>query len=52
MIQKGMVSMYQSFEENKKYMNELLHIENSFDIVSRDILIGEKNPVFYFVDGF
>ncbi len=44
--------MYQSFEENKKYMNDLLHIENSFDIVSRDILIGEKNSVFYFVDGF
>lgn len=33
-------------------MAELLHAENSFDIVSRDVLIGDKNAVFYFVDGF
>ena len=26
----------------KKYMAELLHTEASFDIVSRDILIGDK----------
>ena len=44
--------MYQDFEQNKKYMAELLHAENSFDIVSRDVLIGDKNAVFYFVDGF
>ena len=35
-----------------KYMAELLHTEASFDIVSRDILIGNKNAIFYFVDGF
>lgn len=44
--------MYQSFEENKKYMSDLLHVNESFDIVSRDVLIGDKNAVFYFVDGF
>lgn len=44
--------MYQDFEQNKQYMAELLHAENSFDIVSRDVLIGDKNAVFYFVDGF
>ena len=44
--------MYQSFEENKNFMKELLHIEESFDIVSRDVIIGDKNAVFYFVDGF
>lgn len=44
--------MYQNFEENKKYMAELLHTEASFDIVSRDILIGDKNAMFYFIDGF
>lgn len=44
--------MYPNFEENKNYMKELLHIDNSFDIVSRDVLIGDKNAVFYFVDGF
>lgn len=44
--------MYQSFEENKKCMDELLHVDGSFDIVSREVLIGDKNAVFYFVDGF
>ena len=44
--------MYQVFEENKKYMSELLHSDESFDIVSREVLIGDKNAVFYFVDGF
>lgn len=44
--------MYQSFEENKQYLSGNLHIGESFDIVSRDILIGEKNACFYFIDGF
>ena len=44
--------MYQSFEENKQYLSGSLHIGESFDIVSRDILIGEKNACFYFIDGF
>ena len=33
-------------------MADLLHTEASFDIVSRDVMIGDKNAVFYFVDGF
>ena len=33
-------------------MSDLLHTEASFDIVSRDVTIGDKNAVFYFVDGF
>ncbi|MDE7476448.1 MAG: spore germination protein, partial [Lachnospiraceae bacterium] len=44
--------MYQVFEENKKYMSELLHVNESFDLVSREVLIGDKNAVFYFVNGF
>ena len=30
----------------------MLHVDQSFDIVSRNVLIGEKNAVFYFIDGF
>lgn len=44
--------MYQSFEKNKKYMDEMLHVNECFDIVSRTVLVGDKNAVFYFVDGF
>lgn len=44
--------MYQTFKENKNYLNDKLHIGESFDIVNRDIIIGGKNAVFYSVDGF
>lgn len=44
--------MYQSFEKNKQFMKDTLQINSNFDIVSREIIIGEKNAVFYFIDGF
>lgn len=44
--------MYQNFEENKKHMEDILQIDASFDIVSREIRIGGKKAVFYFIDGF
>lgn len=44
--------MYQSFEKNKQFMEDTLQVNSNFDIVSREILIGGKNAVFYFIDGF
>jgi stage V sporulation protein AF len=44
--------MYNNFDENREYMSNLLHIDDSFDIVSRDVIIGSKKAVFYFIDGF
>lgn len=44
--------MYQTFEENKNYLNDRLHVSECFDIVNRAFIIGGKNAVFYFVDGF
>lgn len=44
--------MYSSFEQNKQYMNDTLQVNASFDIVNREVLVGEKNAVFYFIDGF
>ena len=44
--------MYQNFEQNIKYLNDTLRVDSSFDIVNREILIGERNAVFYFIDGF
>lgn len=39
-------------KENVKYMNQMLPVEESFDIIQREILIGGKSAAFYFVDGF
>lgn len=33
-------------------MNQMLPVEDSFDIIQRDIQIGGKNATFYFIDGF
>lgn len=41
-----------SLQENVTYVNEMLPVEDSFDIVQRNIVIGGRNATFYFVDGF
>lgn len=39
-------------EENVAYMNEVLPVKESFDLVQRDIVIGGKKSSFFFIDGF
>ena len=41
-----------SLQENVTYVNEMLPVEDSFDIVQRNIVIGGRNATFYFIDGF
>ena len=45
-------TIFQTLEENVRYMNEILPIKESFDLIQRDIIIGERKSTFYFVDGF
>lgn len=44
--------MYQDFEQNKRYMEDTLKINESFDLISRDIIVGGRKAAFYFIDGF
>lgn len=39
-------------EENRKYFHEKLNVDLNFDILFRDLVIGGKTAVMYFVDGF
>lgn len=39
-------------QENIAYMNELLPVQESYDIVERDIVIGGRESCFFFIDGF
>ena len=39
-------------DKNVDYMNQMLPVEDSFDIVQRDIQIGGKDATVYFIDGF
>lgn len=52
MVRKTDKKVSASFEDNIAYMNQVLPIQESFDIIRRDMVIGEKNATFYFIDGF
>lgn len=39
-------------KKNIELMNSHLKVKESYDIVEREILIGEKNAVIYFINGF
>ncbi|HBA64382.1 MAG TPA: spore germination protein [Lachnospiraceae bacterium] len=39
-------------EENRKYLSGLLPLQESFDLMQRDIRIGGREASFYFIDGF
>ncbi len=41
-----------SREENTAYLNEVLPVKDSFDIIQRDMFIGGRASSFYFIDGF
>lgn len=52
MVKKNERRLSASFEENIRYMNEVLPVKESFDIIRRDMKIGGKASVFYYIDGF
>ena len=41
-----------SREANTDYLNQVLPIRESFDLIQRDIQIGGRMASFYFIDGF
>lgn len=52
MVKKDTKKISPSFEENIAYMNEVLPVKESFDVIRREIEIGGKESVFFFIDGF
>lgn len=48
----GKTKVFSKRDKNVDYMNQMLPVEDSFDIVQRDIQIGGKDATFYFIDGF
>ncbi|MCH5264294.1 MAG: spore germination protein [Lachnospiraceae bacterium] len=41
-----------NFEQNKEYIDNLLNIDKSFDVLYRVVTVGGKKACFYFIDGF
>lgn len=52
MIEKNQKKLSSSFQENIDYMNQILPVKDSFDVIQRDMIIGGKKASFYFIDGF
>ncbi len=52
MVEKISKKVTASFEENIAYMDKILPVKESFDIIRRDMIIGERKATFYFIDGF
>ena len=52
MIKKNEKKVSSSFEENIAYMERVLPVKESFDIIRRDLEIGGREAAFYFIDGF
>lgn len=41
-----------SLKENTAYVNEILPVQDSFDIVQRNMMIGGREAAFFFINGF
>lgn len=52
MVEKDTKKVGCSFQENIAYLEQVLPVKESFDIVRRDMEIGERAATFYFIDGF
>ena len=52
MVEKNTKKISSCFEDNINYMDGLLPVKQSFDIIKREVEVGGKDAVFYFIDGF
>ncbi len=46
------MKLTKNIEENKKILKERIPFGKSYDILQRELIIGDKKAVMYFIDGF
>ena len=52
MIKKDEKKISSSFEENIAYMDQVLPVKESFDIIKREMEIGGRKSFFYFIKSY
>ena len=52
MAENNTQTMKTSLQENMDYLNQVLLVDVSFDLVYRVIHVGGKEACIYFIDGF
>ena len=50
MIKKDEKKISSSFEENIAYMDQVLPVKESFDMIKREMEIGGRKSFFYFIN--
>lgn len=51
-ITKGKVQADNSLERNSDWMSQELGVDRSFDVIRRDLSIGNRKAALFFIDGF
>ncbi|MBE5938511.1 MAG: spore germination protein [Lachnospiraceae bacterium] len=41
-----------SYEENKKFLDNLIRLDKSFDVIGKTLVIGGRKACYYLIDGF
>ena len=44
--------MQKNFQENKELLDLRLHVNINFDMLTREITVGERRACYYCIDGF
>lgn len=52
MVRKCSKIISSDYIETIRFMDETLPVDESFDMIKRNMIIGGKNASFYFIDGF
>ena len=52
MAENNSQTMKTSLQENMDYLNQILQVDVSFDLVYRVVHVGGKEACIYFIDGF
>jgi len=45
-------NLVKDFNENVRRLDDLLRVEENFDVLKRELVIGKVRNVFYYIDGF
>lgn len=46
------MNLTSDYISNLKNLDEILHIKDSYDLIRKDFILGDKKVSFYFIDGF
>ncbi len=40
------------YDKNRQNIENLIHVKDSFDVMEKELIVGERKAAYYFIDGF